>query len=147
MINKWSEYGPWGIPTIIVLFAGSLSLCPAFDEGIKTAALNEPNYQVTLLALVVAFAAYIGNVQRDIIKKISEHNSNSSPKAAKRKEDLRWLIGLDALLVILGLVIIIQLLFPKTWELVVFTVKVKTVMFPLLLLYVAGLHLRQWRKT
>lgn len=143
----WDKYGPIVSPVIMVLLAIGLPFCPTFDAWQLGTLLNgskENAVTLTLLGLVVALASYIGSVERDIIKKIADHvREKKENKAKARKIDLRWLIGLDVLLVILSIIILIELILP-TSSLVDFAKNIKTVLFPLIILYLAWLHFRQW---
>jgi len=147
-----SEYGKRLLPvlavTALVLMGIVLSLVLPFGE-LKTAPLNAEAYQATLFAFVIALAAYIGGIERDLIKKIHEYKHDNTKKDANkaldREADLRWLIGVDWLLMVLGLSFTAELILPKGLSLIDWIHEFKPVMLPLIMIYLAGLHVRQWK--
>jgi len=131
---------------LIILVAVASIPGNIFDPHLRW--LNYDSYQGTFLALIVALAAYIGNVERDVIKKISEHKeAGRLEKAVERKKDLNWLIGLDILLVALGVVFTAQMTVSKECnDCIDWIQELKLFLFPCALGYLAVLHFRQWIK-
>lgn len=116
------------------------------DSVMTDLPIHDEKYQGVLLGLVVALAAYIGGVERDLAKRASEHQKACDDrKAMARKRDIGWLIPLDGLLIILGLLMIAQMIIPKQCcEIIDWLKMFKVVLFPVTFLYLAVLHVRQW---
>lgn len=146
------SYLPVWLVALALPFAALGAACALSEPGAAPPRLTEITQQIGLLAFVVALAAYLANVSRELIKTIGAAEAHASESTLGHLTDMRknlaWVVEAETQLVILGLLVSLRLtpsLAARATGSIGRYDNFLLVYLALIVVNLAFLHARQWR--